>query len=87
VEDTGGSANNSFFEGTWVQSMISISMNPSKSLVCSDGPDDEKSEDEDESESESESDDDESDSDHSANQQDETHEQNDMKSGSGPRHH
>jgi hypothetical protein len=80
VEGTGGSANSSFFEGAWVQSIISISMKPSKSLVCSDGPDDES-----ESESESESDDD--DSDHSANQQDETHEQNDMKSGTGPRRH
>ncbi|GJN01156.1 hypothetical protein PR202_ga18398 [Eleusine coracana subsp. coracana] len=76
VEDTSSSANNSFFEGTWVKSIISISMNPSKSLASLDGSDDEKSGDE----SESESDDDESDSDHSADKQDVTQEQKDMKS-------
>ncbi|TVU12978.1 hypothetical protein EJB05_46645 [Eragrostis curvula] len=63
VDDTGSSENNSFFEGAWLKSIISISMNPSKSLVCSNDPDEEKSEDE----SESESDDDGPNSDHSAN--------------------
>ncbi|KAK3128175.1 hypothetical protein QOZ80_6BG0457930 [Eleusine coracana subsp. coracana] len=82
VEDTSSSANNSFFEGTWVKSIISISMNPSKSLASLDGSDDEKSGDE----SESESDDDESNSDHSADKQDATQEQKDMKSEKRPHH-
>ncbi|XP_062233817.1 deSI-like protein At4g17486 [Phragmites australis] len=83
VEDTGGSTGNSLFEGTWIRSIIGISMKPSRSLVCLDGSDDEKSSDE----SESESDDNQPDSSvHNADQQDATQER-DMRSENGPRHH
>ncbi|XP_006655688.2 uncharacterized protein LOC102722125 [Oryza brachyantha] len=46
AENTGCSTNSSLFEGTWIRSIIGISMKPSKSLMCSDSSDDEKSEDE-----------------------------------------
>lgn len=52
ADDSGGSTNSSLFEGTWLRSIIGISMKPSRSLMCSDSSDssdDEKSEDERES--------------------------------------
>uniref|UniRef100_A0A0E0A3Y4 PPPDE domain-containing protein n=1 Tax=Oryza glumipatula TaxID=40148 RepID=A0A0E0A3Y4_9ORYZ len=52
AHDSGGSTNSSLFEGTWLRSIIGISMKPSRSLMCSDSSDssdDEKSEDERES--------------------------------------
>ncbi|XP_044959447.1 uncharacterized protein LOC123410568 [Hordeum vulgare subsp. vulgare] len=51
VEDTGGSTSNSLFEGTWIRSIIGISMKPSKSLMndASSSSDDETSDDESES--------------------------------------
>ena len=48
VEDTGGSTSNSLFEGTWIRSIIGISMKPSRSLMndASSSSDDETSDDE-----------------------------------------
>lgn len=79
VEDTGGSTNNSLFEGIWIRSIIGISMKPSRSFVCLDGSDDEKSEDE------SESDGKKPNSDQNEDQKDATEEQS-TKSENGPHH-
>ncbi|CAM0912478.1 unnamed protein product [Alopecurus aequalis] len=49
VEDTGGSTSNSLFEGTWIRSIIGISMKPSMGLTndaSSSSSDDETSDDE-----------------------------------------
>lgn len=80
MEDTGGSTNNSLFEGIWIRSIIGISMKPSRNFVCLDGSDDEKSEDE------SESDDKKPNSDQNEDQKDATEEQS-TKSENGPHHH
>ncbi|KAM0885092.1 hypothetical protein ACQ4PT_030559 [Festuca glaucescens] len=51
VEDTGGSTSSSLFEGTWIRSIIGISMKPSRSLMNdpSSSSDDKTSDDESES--------------------------------------
>jgi hypothetical protein len=51
VEDTGGSTSRSIFDGTWIRSIIGISMKPSRSLMNdpSSSSDDKTSDDESES--------------------------------------
>lgn len=51
VEDTGGSTSNSLFEGTWIRSIIGMSMKPSRSLMkdASSSSDDETSDEDSES--------------------------------------
>ena len=82
VEDTGGSTSNSLFEGTWIRSIIGISMKPSRSLMndASSSSDDETSDDESESEGKQPC------SDQNEDQKDATQEQT-MTSENKPHHH
>nr|TKW19204.1 hypothetical protein SEVIR_4G005000v2 [Setaria viridis] len=77
VEDTGGSTStrNPLFEGTWIRSIVGMSMKPSKSLVCVDSSDSECS-------------DTESESDNADQQVKDAKQEQDMKSdNNGPRDH
>lgn len=76
MEETGGSSSttNPLFEGTWIRSIVGMSMKPSKSLVCVDSSDSESSE------SETESDD-------SADQQTKDATQDTKSENNGPRGH
>lgn len=76
MEEAGGSSStrSPLFEGTWIRSIVDMSMKPSKSLVCVDSSDSECSE------SESESDD-------SADQQVKDATQDTKGNNNGPRDH
>jgi len=83
VEETGGTTSSSLFEGTWIGSIIGISMKPSRSLV---NDDESSSSDDKTSDDESEPGDKQPSSNQNADQKDAAQEQ-DQKSENEPDHH
>uniref|UniRef100_A0ACD6A940 Uncharacterized protein n=1 Tax=Avena sativa TaxID=4498 RepID=A0ACD6A940_AVESA len=83
VEETGGTTSSSLFEGTWIGSIIGISMKPSRSLV---NDDESSSSDDKTSDNESEPGDKQPSSNQNTDQKDAAQEQ-DQKSENEPDHH